>query len=1545
MKRVKGSSTMRKSTAWILSAALVLSACPVTAEAEELTENGSESVSETDQTMDESETAEGENTNASEEEKGNQIQGSSDEDDIARESAQETSTQEASTEEASTEETSTEETSTEETVEEATEKASLEAAAVYMYASAGNVTRTCPAIGKDGEVTFHYYPQDGEKVESAYVKGSWSGDWSQYFYMTVDDNGVWSATAQLSLEKSYEYGIVVNDNWVGDSTNPCSDGNSEILRNPVYNSDGSISIFYYPTGDEQVSLLYKTADDNNYHKVTMTQDAYHSALLSATVSEQGEYTYCLEVNGVQTDDLNCSNAAFHITKLPEDDASVKSPVVNGNEVTFHYFAPTADSVSLAGQMNDWNPSADAMTYNEKTGFWSITRELADGKYEYKFVINGGTWVTDPRNDLQSSGNSLVQVGEDKDPEQGAYQYTIYYLDANHKSVDGASLWIWSDNVNGTQYFFQDTEELADGNIWLKAEVSSDYEVLYIIPRAYDDWAWQDVDKSYDNEQKQENVTLYLVNGDASVYTELPEIVERESRYVIVEYDRPAGDYDGWNIYSWNTGYGSDVSVGFEKLGDKMAARIPVVDTKESISFCMRKSETDNEWAEKDGGDHTVAIPLDQSVVKASFIQGEGIVYNLPYNIGYITDSINGEITFYYRDDTLFRNYEEAALKDHVELIWDDEKYPMSYDETNERYYYTGKLIEGDHYYGYLVNGELVTDRFNTETAVVNGTTYSAYTYTTFNVDIQAEVTPSEIDYNDNAVLKLTLQADEAEQIEAVEAYADLSELGQSSSFAIDTELMEGTIALKEGVSTGVKNIPVTVKDQYGNLYTTTAHVTVKDRDNDGFDWDEAVIYFAVTDRFFDGDSSNNDEYGTGNYAPAEGSMYHGGDLAGLESKLDYLQNLGVNTVWITPIVENIEDTLDCDGYDGQHNSGYHGYWASDFTQLNRHLGTQEELQELIDALHARGMKLMVDVVLNHAGYGTEDIFNNTYIEGKNMLRDSSTTVKGDDKKDALSSLPDFVTEDGQVRDLLIAWQTSWVRDYDIDYFRVDTVKHVDDTTWKAFKNALTYIDPDFKMIGEYAGAGYATNAGQLKTGQMDSLLDFDFNDQAISFVSGNLSTVENFMESRNAGIDNTATMGSFLSSHDEDGLMYRLMNEGSRVDSDKAHALMKVAATLQITAKGQPVIYYGEELGQTGANNWPYQTNRYDMDWSIANDDNDMLGHYSKLLEIRNSYTDVFAKGSRTTVSADDANGTLVASRSYGDTTLYVGFNINENESRTVELKLAANTTYTDLYNNSQYQSDADGVVQIEIPAAQDGGTVVLKAGKAKPSDRPQIKNDSEETGNNESQSSESQDSESQSSDAGITTGRVMTEPEYTSMDGTTVTGWDKVIDRAFADAQAQMVPLSDSAESAATVQQTVVNLTLKSHSNMIIPKAVVAKMAASGATYVFSWENGVVTAYTASALAQIKGDLDLNIMVSKDKDFGQGFRSFVLEPRKKNIYGVKLATVMLLGKENAGKTAFIFHRNITTQQMEFLDSTIIDEAGHVAVPFVDFTDFVILYK
>ena len=144
-----------------------------------------------------------------------------------------------------------------------------------------------------------------------------------------------------------------------------------------------------------------------------------------------------------------------------------------------------------------------------------------------------------------------------------------------------------------------------------------------------------------------------------------------------------------------------------------------------------------------------------------------------------------------------------------------------------------------------------------------------------------------------------------------------------------------------------------------------------------------------------------------------------------------------------------------------------------------------------------------------------------------MIRDSNNTISGDDKYDSLSDLPDFVTENKAVTDQLVTWQTEWMSKYSIDYYRVDTVKHVETTTWAAFKNSLTKVNPDFKMIGEYSGAGYANNAGELGTGTMDALLDFDFNDFAQNFVTGNISSVENSLQKRNNAINNTSVMGSF----------------------------------------------------------------------------------------------------------------------------------------------------------------------------------------------------------------------------------------------------------------------------------------------------------------------------------------------------------------------------------------------------------------------------------
>lgn len=679
---------------------------------------------------------------------------------------------------------------------------------------------------------------------------------------------------------------------------------------------------------------------------------------------------------------------------------------------------------------------------------------------------------------------------------------------------------------------------------------------------------------------------------------------------MVEYDRPAGDYDGWNIFTWNSGFGDKVTVNFQKMNGKMVAKIPVKDTTADmmLSFCMRRSTADDEWADKDGGDHYVSVPANQNVVKAKFVQGEGITEVLPSNIGCVLDGENGQIHFYYRDDEMIAAVNtQKSIADKVSITINGEKHAMTYDAANERFSYDlTDITTGDYCYYYTVDGEEKLDAFNENTKDYDGKTCSVCHYKKFNMSISAELSQPAMDYNDNNVLTVKYNPADGEdmtEFEVATATADLSALGLSREYAIDPELMEATISCLNTITTGVKTIPVTVKDVYGNVYTTEVNVTVTDRvKTDGdFDWDEAVIYFAVTDRFFDGDASNNDAYGVGDYDTSDkgGSSYHGGDFTGLTQKLDYLKDLGVNTIWITPIVENITDDQH-DAKTDMETYGYHGYWASDFTKLNKHLGTKEEFAALLDAAHSRGMKLMVDVVLNHAGYGTENGFNSILTDKDGnaikMLRDSSNTVSGDDKLAPLSDLPDFVTENPEVRNQLIEWQTEWMDKFDIDYYRVDTVKHVDSTTWSALKNSLTKVNPDFKMIGEYSGAGYANTAGELGTGSMDALLDFDFNDFAKDFVGGKISTVENSLLKRNGVLNNTATMGNFLNSHDEDTLQYKLVKE-SGFSEEEAYNLMKVAATLQITAKGQPVIYYGDELGQEGANDWPYQTNRRDFNW------------------------------------------------------------------------------------------------------------------------------------------------------------------------------------------------------------------------------------------------------------------------------------------------------------------------------------------------------------
>lgn len=888
-----------------------------------------------------------------------------------------------------------------------------------------------------------------------------------------------------------------------------------------------------------------------------------------------------------------------------------------------------------------------------------------------------------------------------------YKVTIYMYSPDFEMKAGVSdVYIY--NKKGAEKEFvplNNTIEDTENNVtWLQGTTYVSFNSLGIIGKPVagsTSWNGQDGNRYYVIDEKESEVTLWYVFGKTPV-TEKPTITKEDPRYFYLEYENDTLTTNP-EFYSWTTGFAAELKK-FESAGaGKWKIKVPVKSSCTKVDFVIALDSSGKDWV-KDGGDHSIAFPEDQNVVCANMKQGEEPVLSAPYNKGYEVLPKENKIAFYYRDDNALIDDKLADMKVSVDI--NGTEYEMTYNAGNKRFEYNyNKLESGRTYYRYKVGDEYILDKYNGKQEQKGGNDYSYIEYYKLNATIQAEVMNASFNYNENNVVKFTVNQDEKDEkkLEVASASIDVSSLGGSSTLAIVPDLQAVTISATTDTSLGKKTLPIVVTDQYGNEYSTSVQVEVTARTKKNakdFDWDESVIYFMVTDRFFDGNESNNTASGAQTYGKDNAGLYHGGDFAGITQKLDYLEDLGINTIWITPIVENIPGVkvTDTGKEDVPYNAAYHGYWASDFTKLNPTLGTEEEFQTLIDQAHSRGIRIMVDIVVNHAGYDTD--FGN-------MIRSGDDIVSGSDQKDSLSNLPDFKTEDPAVSAQLVKWQTQWVKDFGIDYFRVDTVKHVENDTWAELKNALTEVDSDFKMIGEYAGGGYASNGNTLGTGEMDSDLDFDFNDQATNFVKGNISSVESFLTSRNSVLNNTYMTGQFLGSHDEDGFKKKLLDGG--MAEDAATAASMVAASLQITAKGQPVIYYGEEIGLTGLNNYPYQTNRYDFDWSIVSNDNKTYQHYKKMLSIRNAYTDVFARGDRKTILASDENGYDIVSRSYKGTKLYVGLNIKD-VAQTVEIPVSENngTVLKDLYSGKTY-TVSNGKVKVIIPAATDGGTVVLK--------------------------------------------------------------------------------------------------------------------------------------------------------------------------------------------------------------------------------------------
>ncbi|MEV5732231.1 pullulanase-type alpha-1,6-glucosidase [Streptomyces sp. NPDC052292] len=565
------------------------------------------------------------------------------------------------------------------------------------------------------------------------------------------------------------------------------------------------------------------------------------------------------------------------------------------------------------------------------------------------------------------------------------------------------------------------------------------------------------------------------------------------------------------------------------------------------------------------------------------------------------------------------------------------------------------------------------------------------------------------------------------------------------------------------------------------------------------------FYFVMPDRFANGDTSNDRGGLTGSrlstgYDPTDKGFYQGGDLKGLTKRLDYIKGLGTTAIWMAPIFKN----RPVQGAGDNASAGYHGYWITDFTQVDPHFGTNADLSALIAKAHAKGMKVFFDVITNHTadvvdyqeksyGYLSKGAFpyltkdgrpfdDADYADGRRRFpatdagsfpytpkvtsaskvpawlndptmyhnRGDSTYAGESTTYGDFSGLDDLWTERPEVVSGMEKIYQRWVKDYDIDGFRIDTVKHVDMDFWTQWATALdayaaAHGRKNFFMFGEVYSADTSLTSPYVTQGRLDATLDFPFQDAARTYASqgGSARKLAGvFGDDYKYTTDkaNAYEQVTFLGNHDMGRIGYFLKQDNPKATDAEILKKDELANELMFLSRGNPVVYYGDEQGFTGAGG--DKDARQTMFASKVADylDDDEIGtdrtHASDAYDTRAPlYRQIAAlaklrranpaltDGVQTERYAADGAGIYAFTRTDAKTGQeYVVALNNADEAKTATFTTgSAGMSYRGVHGADDTRaSDADRRLTVTVPA---GATVVYKAAGtlAKPATKPAI--------------------------------------------------------------------------------------------------------------------------------------------------------------------------------------------------------------------------------
>nr|WP_306317629.1 MULTISPECIES: pullulanase-type alpha-1,6-glucosidase [unclassified Streptomyces] len=539
------------------------------------------------------------------------------------------------------------------------------------------------------------------------------------------------------------------------------------------------------------------------------------------------------------------------------------------------------------------------------------------------------------------------------------------------------------------------------------------------------------------------------------------------------------------------------------------------------------------------------------------------------------------------------------------------------------------------------------------------------------------------------------------------------------------------------------------------------------------------FYFVLPDRFANGDAANDQGGLTGSrlatgYDPTDKGFYQGGDLKGLTNRLDYIKDLGTTAIWLAPIFKN--KPVQGEGKDAS--AGYHGYWITDFTQVDPHFGSNADLKTLISKAHAKGMKVFFDVITNHTAdtvdyaekkYGYRPKGAYPYLDTEGRPFDDAKGVSAKVDRDSFpytpkntgemvpswlndptmyhnrgdstwegesttygdfSGLDDLWTERPEVVSGMEKIYEKWVRDFAVDGFRIDTTKHVNMGFWTQWATALdkyaaAHGRKDFFMFGEVYSADPDVTSPYVTEGRLDATLDFPFQDAARAYASQGAPAdklAKVFADDYKYASDkaNAYEQVTFLGNHDMGRFGTFLKADNPKASDAELLQRDRLANELMFLSRGNPVVYYGDEQGFTGAGG--DKDARQAMFGSKVADylDDDELGtdrtHADSAYDTKHPlFTSIaaLAKLRKDNPALTDgtqkelyAKDSVYAFSRTGDDREYVVAVNNANEAKTVELPIES-AKFRALYGSSGAQVATDGRLKVTVPALS---SLVLRA-------------------------------------------------------------------------------------------------------------------------------------------------------------------------------------------------------------------------------------------